>query len=134
MAGRPPRRFALAPRRRGDIDARTGRNREENTMPLSEGAVRAHRWSQLWLGVLCMVLIANLQYAWTLFVNPMHQARGWSFGEIQFAFSIFIALETWVTPLDGWIVDRLGPRRGPPIMIGIGGVLGAGALFIHSLP
>src|SRR4051812_21522493 len=95
-------------------------------------ATRANRWTQLWLGVVCMVMIANLQYAWTLFVEPMHQARGWSLGEIQFAFSIFIALETWVTPLDGWIVDRLGPRKGPPIMIGVGGVLVAIAWIINS--
>ena len=56
------------------------------------------RWVQLWLGVLCMVLIANLQYAWTLFVDPMHQAHGWTIAEIQVAFSIFIATETWLTP------------------------------------
>ena len=101
-------------------------------MAMIDPSVRANRWSQLWLGVLCMVLIANLQYAWTLFVNPMHQARGWSFSEIQFAFSIFIALETWITPLDGWIVDKLGARRGPPIMIGVGGVLVAIAWIINS--
>ena len=68
----------------------------------------ANRWVQLWLGVLCMVLIANLQYAWTLFVNPMHQAHGWSIAEIQIAFSIFIATETWLTPIEGYIVDHLG--------------------------
>ncbi|HEY0184767.1 MAG TPA: hypothetical protein VGC09_18355 [Rhodopila sp.] len=51
----------------------------------------AGRWIQLWLGVLCMALIANLQYAWTLFVDPIHVARGWNLAEIQWAFSIFIA-------------------------------------------
>lgn len=81
------------------------------------------RWVQLWLGVLCMALIANLQYAWTLFVDPMHVARGWSLAEIQWAFSIFIATETWLTPAAGAIVDRLGPRRGPGVMIAAGGVL-----------
>ncbi len=79
-----------------------------------------------------MILIANLQYAWTLFVNPMHQARGWSIAEIQIAFSIFIATETWLTPVEGWIVDRLGPRRGPPLMIGFGGVLVATAWIINA--
>jgi OFA family oxalate/formate antiporter-like MFS transporter len=58
---------------------------------------RANRWSQLWLGVVCMVLIANLQYGWTLFVNPMHNARGWALGDIQLAFAIFIATETWLS-------------------------------------
>src|ERR1700753_445952 len=81
------------------------------------------RWVQLWLGVLCMALIANLQYAWTLFVDPMHVARGWSLAEIQWAFSIFIATETWLTPAAGTIVDRLGPRSGPSLVIGVGGLL-----------
>ena len=57
-----------------------------------------------------MVLIANLQYGWTLFVNPINKAHGWSIAAIQLAFSIFIALETWLTPIEGWIVDALGPR------------------------
>jgi OFA family oxalate/formate antiporter-like MFS transporter len=81
------------------------------------------RWVQLWLGVLCMALIANLQYAWTLFVDPVHVARGWSLAEIQWAFSIFIATETWLTPAAGAIVDRLGPVRGPRVTIAAGGLL-----------
>jgi MFS transporter, OFA family, oxalate/formate antiporter len=81
------------------------------------------RWVQLWLGVLCMALIANLQYGWTLFVDPMHVARGWSVAEIQLAFSIFIATETWLTPVAGALVDRLGPRTGSRVMIAAGGVL-----------
>src|SRR5437660_1581446 len=58
----------------------------------------ATRWAQLLFGVACMVMIANLQYGWTLFVGPMHRARGWATADIQIAFSIFIALETWLTP------------------------------------
>jgi OFA family oxalate/formate antiporter-like MFS transporter len=85
--------------------------------------LKADRWSQLWLGLVCMIRIANLQYGWTLFVNPMHQANGWSIGGIQVAFSIFIATETWLTPIEGWIVDALGPGRGPPVMIAFGAVL-----------
>ena len=68
------------------------------------------RWIQLSLGVVCMALIANLQYGWTLFVDPIHAARGWTLAEIQWAFSIFIATETWLTPAAGAIADRLGPR------------------------
>src|ERR1700760_1803629 len=81
------------------------------------------RWIQLTLGVVCMALIANLQYAWTLFVDPMHVTRGWSLAEIQWAFSIFIATETWLTPAAGAIVDRIGPRSGPGVMIAGGGLL-----------
>ena len=96
------------------------------------------RWVQLWLGVLCMALIANLQYAWTLFVDPMHVAHGWAVAGIQWAFSIFIATETWLTPAAGSLVDRMGPRIGPRLVIAAGGLMvGVGWLinsYAGSLP
>lgn len=101
-------------------------------MSMTAASLRANRWSQLWLGVVCMVLIANLQYAWTLFVSPMHVARAWTLAEIQIAFSVFVATQTWLTPVAGWMVDKLGPRRGPPLMIAIGGVLVAAAWVLNS--
>src|SRR4051794_2439801 len=57
-----------------------------------------------------MIMIANLQYAWTLFVAPLQAATGWKLSEIQFAFTLFVLFQTWVQPLDGWFIDRLGPR------------------------
>jgi len=102
------------------------------SMAVPTPVARANRWAQVWLGVVCMVLIANLQYGWTLFVNPIHVTRGWSLADIQLAFAIFIATETWLTPIEGWMVDRLGPRRGPPIMIGGGAVLVALAWVINA--
>src|SRR5215469_15992493 len=90
------------------------------------------RWTQLIICVLCMVLIANLQYGWTLFVNPINKAHGWSLASIQFAFSIFIALETWLTPIEGWIVDNLGARRGPKLVVAFGGIMVALGWVINS--
>src|SRR5271155_6055223 len=81
------------------------------------------RWVQLLVGIVCMVMIANLQYGWTLFVSPMNKAHGWAIADIQLAFAIFVALETWLTPVQGWIVDRLGPQRGPKLMVAVGGIL-----------
>ena len=81
------------------------------------------RWGQLIACIACMVLIANLQYGWTLFVNPINKAHGWSIASIQLAFSIFIALETWLTPIHGWIVDNLGARRGPKVVVAFGGIM-----------
>src|ERR1700752_98337 len=97
------------------------------TTTTSSNVVRAEgvsglRWGFLAICVVCMIMIANLQYGWTLFVNPMNKAHGWSIASIQFAFSIFIALETWLTPIEGWFVDVLGPQRGPKIMIAFGGI------------
>ena len=90
---------------------------------LDTAATRTARWGYLAICIICMVMIANLQYGWTLFVNPINKANGWSIASIQFAFAIFIALETWLTPIEGWIVDVLGPARGPKLMVGFGGIM-----------
>jgi OFA family oxalate/formate antiporter-like MFS transporter len=81
------------------------------------------RWGYLAICIICMVMIANLQYSWTLFVNPINKAHGWSLASIQFAFALFIGFETWATPIQGWIVDVLGPQRGPKLMIAFGGAM-----------
>jgi MFS transporter, OFA family, oxalate/formate antiporter len=85
-------------------------------------ASTATRWTQLASVIVCMVMIANLQYGWTLFVGPINKTQGWSREAIQFGYAVFIAMETWLTPIDGWIVDILGPKRGPKIMIAFGGL------------
>ena len=93
-------------------------------MNMSSGSTPSHtRWLQLVFGLICMMLIANLQYGWTLFVQPIHAAHGWTVAEIQIAFSIFIALETWLTPAGGWMVDALGTRRGPKVTVAFGGAM-----------
>jgi OFA family oxalate/formate antiporter-like MFS transporter len=79
-----------------------------------------------------MVLIANLQYGWTLFVNPINKVHGWSIAEIQLAFSIFIALETWLTPVEGWIVDAIGARNGPRLMVAFGGIMVALGWIVNA--
>src|SRR6266576_2457764 len=73
-------------------------------------AIRLGRWWQLSLGVVCMSMIANLQYGWTLFVNPIHDTHGWSLSAIQIAFTIFVLVETWLVPIEGYLVDRFGPQ------------------------
>jgi OFA family oxalate/formate antiporter-like MFS transporter len=69
-----------------------------------------NRWFQLLASLVAMIMIANLQYAWTLFVQPLQATTGWKLSDIQFAFTLFILFQTWVQPLDGWLIDRLGPR------------------------
>jgi OFA family oxalate/formate antiporter-like MFS transporter len=93
----------------------------------------ATRWTQLLSVIVCMVMIANLQYGWTLFVNPINKTHGWSIAAIQFAYSVFIALETWLTPIEGWIVDVLGPKRGPKLVVAAGGLLVAVGWIINSV-
>jgi MFS transporter, OFA family, oxalate/formate antiporter len=105
----------------------------ENTIVIDEGKA-ARRWLQLGLGVVCMTMIANLQYGWTLFVNPMQKTFGWDRSAIQVAFTIFIVFETWLVPIHGYLVDRFGPR---PIVFAAGLLCGAAWLlnsYATSLP
>lgn len=78
-----------------------------------------NRWLQLLMGIICMAMIANLQYGWTLFVNPIADKYGWSKAAIQVAFTIFVLTETWLVPVEGYLVDRFGPK---PVVL-VGGVL-----------
>jgi OFA family oxalate/formate antiporter-like MFS transporter len=92
------------------------------------------RWMQLFIGILCMGLVANLQYGWTLFVTPMDEAHHWGKAAIQLAFSIFIVTETWLVPIEGWLVDKFGPRpvvAGGAICAGLGWILNS---YASSLP
>ncbi|MEO8679835.1 MAG: oxalate/formate MFS antiporter [Vicinamibacterales bacterium] len=69
-----------------------------------------NKWFQLIASLIAMIMIANLQYSWTLFVKPLQAGTGWKLSDIQTAFTLFILFQTWVQPLDGWLIDRLGPR------------------------
>src|SRR5258708_32869862 len=73
-------------------------------------ASEATRWGQLIFGIICMVMIANLQYGWTLFVSPIDQKYHWGRAAIQVAFTIFVLTETWLVPLEGYLIDKFRPR------------------------
>ena len=93
-----------------------------------------NRWFQLCASLVAMIMIANLQYAWTLFVQPLQIGTGWRLSDIQFAFTLFILCQTWVQPLDGWLIDRLGPRgfiSAAGVLCGLGW---AGMGYASSLP
>src|SRR6186997_2011159 len=77
------------------------------------------RWSQLVIGVICMVMIANLQYGWTFFVPDIQKAFKWDRASIQLAFTLFVLFETWLVPVEGWFVDKYGPR----LVVLFGGIL-----------
>jgi OFA family oxalate/formate antiporter-like MFS transporter len=69
-----------------------------------------NRWVQLAAGILGMVAVANFQYGWTLFVDPIHQRFLWAKEAIQLAFTLFVLAETWLLPVEAYLVDRFGPR------------------------
>ena len=91
-------------------------------------SVRNHRWMQLLLGIICMVMVANLQLGWTPFVDPIDQKYHWGRYAIQWAFTIFVLTQTWLVPLHGYLVDLFGPR----IMISCAGGLVGAAWVLNS--
>src|SRR5579862_5710149 len=88
----------------------------------------ASPWLQLVIGVVCMVMIANLQYGCTFFVPDIQTKFGWDRASIQIAFTLFVLFETWLVPTEGWFVDKYGPR----IVIFVGGVLCAVGWIMNS--
>jgi len=92
------------------------------------GSLFGRPWIQLVLGIICMAAVANLQYGWTLFVNPIDDKYHWGKAAIQVAFTMFVLIETWLVPVEGYLVDRFGPR---PVVIA-GGVLVAIAWVLNS--
>ncbi|HEX2711254.1 MAG TPA: oxalate/formate MFS antiporter [Candidatus Acidoferrales bacterium] len=78
-----------------------------------------NRWVQLIAGIIAMMAIANLQYAWTLFTKPLQSHLNATLAAVQLTFFWFIFVETWLVPFEGYLVDKLGPR----MMLAIGGVL-----------
>src|SRR5262245_38217132 len=93
-----------------------------------ERAAPVNRWLQLIAGIICMVMIANLQYGWTYFVDPIDARFHWGRTDIQIAFTIFVATETWLVPVEGWFVDKFGPR----IVVMFGGIVVALAWTLNS--
>jgi OFA family oxalate/formate antiporter-like MFS transporter len=91
----------------------------ESTLTTVASKPASYRWIQLFLGIVCMAMIANLQYGWTLFVNPIAEKHGWTKAAIQVAFTIFVLTETWLVPIEGYLVDRFGPR----LVVLVGGIL-----------
>jgi OFA family oxalate/formate antiporter-like MFS transporter len=78
-----------------------------------------NRWVQLVVLIIAMMAIANLQYAWTLFTGPLTKQYHVSLAAVQVAFSAFVLTETWLVPVDGYLIDRFGPR----VVLAVGGLL-----------
>src|SRR6266436_2337580 len=93
------------------------------------GGVGSYRWVQLIIGIICMTMIANLQYGWTLFVAPIDAKYHWGRAAIQVAFSIFVLTETWLVPVEGYLVDRFGPR----VVVVSAGLFVAGSWVLNSV-
>jgi OFA family oxalate/formate antiporter-like MFS transporter len=99
-----------------------------SSVSMSAASPMRHRWLQLLVGIIAMVAVANLQYGWTLFVNPIDDRFHWGKAAIQISFTLFVLAETWLVPFEAYLVDRFGPR----LIVGIGGVLVAVAWVLNA--
>src|SRR5436853_1790331 len=79
----------------------------------------SNRWLILLFSILSMVAVANFQYGWTLFVPPLQKHLNVDQAAVQVTFTVFVLLETWLVPFEGWLVDRFGPQ----LLVLIGGRL-----------
>ncbi|HEX5278738.1 MAG TPA: oxalate/formate MFS antiporter [Micropepsaceae bacterium] len=96
----------------------------------------ATRWIQLALGLIAMMSISSPQYVWTLFVPSFQDATHASLPAVQVTFSILIVLQTWLAPVQGWLIDRFGPKfliGSGAVLSGLGYVLAAQASDLWSL-
>jgi oxalate/formate antiporter len=103
---------------------------------LSPSAVGPGRWVQLGLGLIAMMAISSPQYVWTLFTKPLQDRLGATLAAVQVTFSLLIVLQTWLSPLQGYLVDRFGPRLLIALgcaLSGIGWVLSAFATSLVGL-
>jgi OFA family oxalate/formate antiporter-like MFS transporter len=97
-------------------------------------ASKTNRWLQLLLGLVCMMAVSSPQYVWTLFTKPIMALYGVSLSEVQVTFSLLIVLQTFLSPFQGYLVDKFGPRlllSAGAILTGLSWILAARA---SSLP
>jgi MFS transporter, OFA family, oxalate/formate antiporter len=81
------------------------------------------RWLQLFMGFVVMMTISSPQYVWTLFTPSFQTKTGALLSDVQWTITILIVLQTWLSPLQGFLVDRFGPK----LLIAFGALLsGAG--------
>src|ERR1700758_3482035 len=90
-------------------------------------ALTDNRWLILFFSVTSMVAVANFQYGWTLFVGPLQKHLKAEQALIQVTFTVFVLLETWLVPFEGWLVDTFGPK----LLVMLAGVL-AGLGWVGS--
>ena len=95
---------------------------QSQAVPVSaavEGTATSARWVQLLLGFIVMMMISSPQYVWTLFTSDFQKTTGSLLSEVQWTITILIVIQTWLSPIQGWLVDRFGPK----LLIGFGAIL-----------
>jgi len=105
-------------------------------IPVSAKDLASARWIQLALGFLVMMTISSPQYVWTLFTGPLQKTTGAALSDVQWTITLLIVLQTWLSPAQGWLVDRFGPKLligTGAVLSGLGWVAASGATSLFSL-
>ena len=104
------------------------RSSSATTVRYRAPATDKRRWIRLAACIVCMAATANIQYAWTLFVPEIQHAFGWPRAKIQVAFTVFVVVQTWLAPLEGYFIDKFGPR----LIVAFGSLFVGAAWIINS--
>ncbi len=94
------------------------------------------RWIQLVLGLIAMASISSPQYVWTLFTKPFQDALAVPLSAVQVTITILIVIQTWLSPIQGYLVDKFGARfliAAGCLLSGLGWVSAAYATSLTTL-
>ncbi len=96
-------------------------------------AAARRRWIQLGLGFIVMMAISSPQYVWTLFVKSFQTTTSANLAAVQVTFSLLVVLQTWLSPIQGWLIDRFGPRLLITLGAGLSGLGWVAAAHVTNI-
>ena len=81
-----------------------------NGVSSSAKSTTSTRWVQLVLGLIAMMSISSPQYGWAFFTKSLRDSLGVELSTLQWTFTILIVLQTFLSPIQGYLVDKFGAR------------------------
>jgi MFS transporter, OFA family, oxalate/formate antiporter len=81
-----------------------------NGVSSSAQSATSTRWVQLVLGLIAMMSISSPQYGWAFFTKPLRDSLGVQLSALQVTFTLLIVLQTFLSPIQGYLIDKFGAR------------------------
>jgi len=76
----------------------------------AQSTVTSTRWIQLVLGLIAMMSISSPQYGWAFFTKSLRDSLDVQLSTLQWTFTILIVLQTFLSPIQGYLIDKFGAR------------------------